>query len=75
MSSAIGVARGHRRVRIDFGELREIVLEFQVLRRAFGAQPLVALVQVLLPQRVDVDVVRRLGRSACIEQRHWSGFS
>ena len=68
-------ARDHRCVRIDFRELREIVLEFQILRRSVCAQPFVAFVQVLLSQRVDVDVVRRRGRSACIEQRHWSGFS
>ncbi len=37
-------ARGHRGVRVDLGELREIVCEFQVLRRPFGPQALVALV-------------------------------
>ncbi len=58
------LARRHRRVRVDLRELRELTLQFQVLRRTFWAQPLVALLQVLLAQCLDVDVVGRLRRSA-----------
>jgi hypothetical protein len=65
-------ARRDRRVRIDLGELREVVFEFQILRCAFGSQAFVALVAVLLPQGIDVDVIGRLGRPACVEQGHLS---
>ena len=58
------VARRHRRVGIDLVELREVALEFQILAGAFRAQSLVPLLRVLLPQRVDVDVVRRIGGAA-----------
>ena len=64
MSSAIG-SRGVTGVCGSTSEnSAKSSFEFQILRRSFWAQPLVALVQVLLPQRVDVDVVGRLGRSA-----------
>ena len=63
-------ARCHRGVRVDLCELREIACEFQVLRRPFRAQALVALVGVLLPQRVDVDVFGGVGGPAGVEDRH-----
>jgi hypothetical protein len=57
-------------MRIDFRELREVVLEFQVLLCALRPEPLLTLLRVLLPQRIDVDVFGRLGRPAGVEQCH-----
>src|SRR5882757_5711462 len=45
----------HRRVRVDLRKLGELTLQLEILRRTFWAQPLVALLQVLLSQCVDVD--------------------
>ena len=59
-----------RRVRIHFRKLSEVALQFQVLRRSLCAQPLVALVQVLVSQRIDVDVIGSLRGSAGFESRH-----
>lgn len=53
-----------RRVGIDLGEVGEVVGEFQILTGAFRAQALRPLLRVLLPQRVDVDVVRGVGGPA-----------
>ena len=70
------VAERHRRVRIDLVEVCELALQLQILRGSLWAQPLVALIQILLPQRIDVDIAGRVRRSArLLEGRHASGVS
>ncbi len=64
------LARHDRSVRVDVVVLLELVLQFDVLLRAFRAQPLLTLMPIPLSQRVDVDVGGRLRRSACVKQRH-----
>ncbi len=56
----------HRCVRIDFVVAGEVILQLDVLLGAFLAQPLLALLPILLTQRVDIEVVGRLRRPARI---------
>src|SRR3984893_16762527 len=63
------VAGRHRCVRVDLVEIRVLAFQLQVLFRPFGTQSLIALGQVLLPQRVDVDVVGGVGGSAVLIPR------
>ena len=71
-----GVAERHRRVRIDLVEVCPLALQLEVLRGSLWAQSLVALIQILLPQHIDVDIVGRVRRSArLLVGRHASGVS
>ena len=60
---------GHRGVRVHLVEVGQVTVEFEVLRGALLAQALLALLGVLGPHRVYVDVLRYVGGPA----RRFSG--
>ena len=61
-------AVGHRGVRVHLVELGQVTVEFEVLRGALLAQALLALLGVLGPHRVDVDVLRYIGGPAACQR-------